>query len=78
MDHAIEYLENYMTMDKKLLVGEWKSGNYERLADCPSYAEVKAYCDAIGVLSKHHYGSQAMHQTPYSITRNQDERGRGK
>lgn len=70
MDHAIDYLEQYMTMDKELFIEQWKSGQYEKLEDCPSYGEVKAYCDALRILMKQHYDEKVLKEsnlTPRSI-----------
>ena len=39
-------------MDKEDLLGEWRSGKYKKLSDCPTYPYVKAYCDAITILNR--------------------------
>lgn len=63
MDHAIEYLKEYMDMDENEFIREWKSGEYQKISDCPSYAEVKAYCDAINILVAYYYGKEKKHYT---------------
>ena len=55
MDHAIEYLREYMAMDEAAFLDEWHSGHYESIKECPSYETVKAYCDAINTLTKAYY-----------------------
>lgn len=55
MDHAIDYLREYMTMDEAYFLEEWHSGQYSSIKECPSYETVKAYCDAINVLTKAYY-----------------------
>lgn len=55
MDHVIEYIENYMSCDEGAFIKEFKSGNYKKISDCPSYKRVKAYCDCINVLVKANY-----------------------
>lgn len=71
MDHVIEYISNYMTADQEEFIKEWKSGKYERISDCPHYAEVKAYCDARNILSKYYYG-KAKYETPKTIIELED------
>lgn len=56
MDHVIDYIENYMNCyDVGQLQKEYKSGLYKKLSDCPNYKTVKAYCDAINILTKAYY-----------------------
>ena len=55
MDHAINYLREYMSMDESLFVDEWNTNQYKSIKDCPSYETVKAYCDAINTLAKAYY-----------------------
>ena len=52
MDHLIDFIIEYMYMDKCIFKEEWESGKYEKPSDCPTYPLVKAYCDAIGILNK--------------------------
>ena len=66
MDHAIEYLSEYMEMDKHNYIEEWQSGEYNKITHCPSYGAVKAYCDARNILSKYYYG-KAEYETPREI-----------
>jgi hypothetical protein len=50
MDHAIDGLRVYYDVALEELVQDWKSDNYQKLSDCPSYREAKAYREAINVL----------------------------
>ena len=52
MDHAIEGLQVYFDLAFEELLEEWKSGHFQRLADCPSCKEVNAYREALNVLVK--------------------------
>ena len=63
MDHAIDYLKEYMNMDENEFVREWKTGEYQKISDCPSYSEVKTYCDAINILVAHYYGKEKQNYT---------------
>lgn len=59
MDHVIDYIQNYMNCyDVGELANEYKSGLYKKLSDCPSYSTVKAYCDAINILTKACYNAE--------------------
>lgn len=66
MDHAIEWLYNYSDFNRNEFIEEWQSGEYRKISDCPSYYEVKAYCDAINTLSKYYYGKKS-YETPKDI-----------
>ena len=52
MDHVIDFIIEYMQMDKEKFIDEWRSGKYKKLSDCPTYPYVKAYCDAITILNR--------------------------
>jgi hypothetical protein len=52
MDHAIDNLKIYFDLSYEELVEEWKSGEYKKLSECPSYKEANAYREAINVLVK--------------------------
>ncbi len=52
MDHVIDFIIEYMQMDKEEFIDEWRSGKYKKLSDCPTYSYVKAYCDAITILNR--------------------------
>ncbi|MBT2696383.1 hypothetical protein J7E79_02890 [Bacillus sp. ISL-40] len=49
MDHAIDGLMVYFELSYEELVKEWKSGEYKKLIDCPSYKEANTYRDALNV-----------------------------
>ncbi len=54
MDHAIESLQSFIdaVFDYDFLP-EWKSGDYKKYSDCPSYAELKALVDASNIMRKY-------------------------
>ena len=59
MDHVIGYIQDYMNCyDVGQLVEEYKSGEYKKLSDCPNYSTVKAYCEAINILTKAYYAPE--------------------
>lgn len=70
MDHAMDYLSDYSSFDKDNYIDEWRSGKYKKISDCPSYWAVKAYCDALNILSKYYYGDAATLVSPRSIISN--------
>ena len=51
-DHAIKSLKTWFDIAYEDLKKEWKSGQYERLSDCPSFQTAAAYRDAMNVLIK--------------------------
>jgi len=55
MDHVIDYISEYMEFDVNELREEFKSKKYTKLSDCPSYPDVKAYCEAKNILIKARY-----------------------
>lgn len=76
MDHVIEYIENYMNCDEEQFIKEFKSGNYKKMSDCPSYKRVKAYCDCINVLVKANYREEYVENyliTPKEIISRADD-----
>lgn len=52
IDHVIDFILNYMEMEKADFVSEWRSGKYKKISDCPTYPYIKTYCDAITVLNR--------------------------
>lgn len=52
MDHVIDFIISYMESDKEEFIKEWESGSYRKISDCPTYTQVKTYCDAIAVLNR--------------------------
>ncbi len=68
MDFAINHIWEYSEYARNELVQEWSSCKYKRLSDCPSYAEVQAYCRAYNALIDYYYApEQRHHQTPKSV-----------
>jgi hypothetical protein len=58
MDHAINAITVYFEISMDHLYDEWKSGEYKRLSDCPTYRETSTYREAINVMKKFYYGNQ--------------------
>ena len=56
MDHAIDALKMYLEAEIDDLIEEWRSDEYQKLSDCPSYASAKAMVDAIHIMEKYYYG----------------------
>ncbi|MBU8732538.1 hypothetical protein KM915_21040 [Cytobacillus oceanisediminis] len=50
-DHVIDSLRRYFDDSYEELKKEWKSNQYEILADCPSFKATAAYHEAIKVLT---------------------------
>lgn len=44
MDYEIDFISDYMQMDKEDIIKEWQTGKYKKPSDCPTYPYVKAYC----------------------------------
>lgn len=55
MDHAINSLNTFFEIELDHLYDEWKTGEYKKLSDCPSYGHASAYRQAINVLKKFYY-----------------------
>lgn len=51
-DHAINSLRVFYDVAYEELKKEWKSNQYEKLSDCPSFKGVYTYRDALDVLIK--------------------------
>jgi hypothetical protein len=51
-DHAIDSLKVWFELEYDELKTEWKSGQYPKLSDCPSYEGAVAYREAMNVLIK--------------------------
>jgi hypothetical protein len=58
MDHVINAITTFYEIEIEQLVEEWKSGEYKKLSDCPSYGSCRAMNDAIFVLEKYYYGER--------------------
>ncbi|MEG6615348.1 hypothetical protein V6C27_02745 [Peptococcaceae bacterium 1198_IL3148] len=56
MDHVIDGIKTFLEISMDYLREEWRSGEYKKLSDCPSYLECKAMVDAIHILEKYYYG----------------------
>lgn len=53
MDHAINSLEPFYEAELEYVIDEYKSGEYAKLSDCPSYAALKTIVDALNILRKY-------------------------
>jgi hypothetical protein len=51
-DHAINSLKTWYDIAYEELKKEWKTGEYDRLADCPSFKAAHTYREALDVLIK--------------------------
>jgi hypothetical protein len=56
MDHAINSINIYFEITMEELYDEWKTGQYKKLSECPSYEEASTYRKAINVMKKYCYG----------------------
>lgn len=61
MDHAMSYLYDYMSYSVDDLKKEFNSGSYSKLSECPSYKEVKAYCDSYNALERYYHVENQRH-----------------
>jgi hypothetical protein len=54
MDHAIESLQGFIdpVFDYEFMP-EWRSGNYKKYSDCPSYEELKTLVSASNIMRKY-------------------------
>lgn len=58
IDHVINDIKGHLEPRVDDFVKEWKSGEYEKISDCPSYYEVKLLTEAINHISKGWYGKK--------------------
>ncbi len=49
-NHAIESLRTWYDIEYDVLKKEWKSGQYARFTDCPSFKSASAYRKALNIL----------------------------
>jgi len=43
MDHVIDFILDYMAWEKEEFINEWKSREYKKISDCPTYPYVKCH-----------------------------------
>lgn len=68
MDHAMNFLRDYMSYSVEDLRREFNSGKYGKLSNCPSYKEIKAYCDSYNALEKYyHVKGQRYYLSPMKL-----------
>lgn len=53
MDHAIDSLEPFLEWEWSAFLEEWKTGQYKRYSEAPSYNVLKALIDATNILRKY-------------------------
>lgn len=53
MDHAIDALHVYVDIEAEFFAEEWKSGDYKRFSDCPSYESAKVLLDSLNIMRRH-------------------------
>jgi hypothetical protein len=58
LDHAINSLQPFLEAERDDVVEQWRSGQYKKLSDCPSYEAAKAIVDAIHMMEKYYYGEK--------------------
>lgn len=59
-DHAIDALKVWFEIEYEHLKKEWKSGQYGKLSECPSFKVTHTYKEAINILIK---GTQYIDET---------------
>ncbi|TKH12188.1 hypothetical protein FC694_22500 [Bacillus wiedmannii] len=55
MDHAINAVNEFFEISIERLYEEWKTGEFKKLSDCPTYEESSTYKKAIGIMEKYYY-----------------------
>ena len=61
MDHAIEKVRIYFDISLDELYDEWKTGDYKKLSECPSYEEASTYRKAMNVMRNYYYHDYQPH-----------------
>ena len=68
MDHVMRFIREYTDYSVDDLKKEFNSGKYGKLSNCPSYKEVKAYCDSYNALEKYyHVKGQRYYLSPMKL-----------
>lgn len=50
MDHLIDDFDVHIDWAWDYFYKEWKTGNYKKFSDCPSYNELKTLLDSVNIL----------------------------
>ncbi|MGU9476598.1 hypothetical protein ACV31L_01145 [Clostridium perfringens] len=50
MDHLIDKFEPHIDWAWDFFYQEWKTGNYKKFSECPSYHELKTLLDSVNIL----------------------------
>lgn len=53
MDHAWNSLEPFYQAEAECFLEEWKSGEYKKWSDCPSYERLRAIIQAANIIRKY-------------------------
>ncbi|AKA71230.1 hypothetical protein [Clostridium scatologenes] len=53
MDHLIDNFDIYIDSSFNDFYQEWKSGQYKKFSECPSYYELKTLLDSVNPLRKY-------------------------
>jgi hypothetical protein len=53
MDHVIDGFEVYIECAFEDFYAEWKTGEYKKYSDCPSYGELRTLLDSVNILRKY-------------------------
>ena len=73
-EHIIDRIKATAEPDTESFISEWFSGQYDRIAECPHYEAVLAFCKAQNVLGRYwDYEYEAV--TPSSIIKEKNAYG---
>lgn len=53
IDHLIDKFDVYIDSSFSDFYDEWKSGQYKKFAECPSYSELKTLLNSVNHLRKY-------------------------
>lgn len=53
MDHVLDAIKSFYDVYLDGFLEEWRTGEYKKLSDCPSYDEVKAIIDSMNCIRKY-------------------------
>ena len=50
MDHLLNAMQPFYEAEAGIFLDEWKSGEYQKWSDCPSYESLKAIIKAANII----------------------------
>mgnify|MGYP001005608994 CR=1 FL=1 len=53
MDHVLNSLRPYLEVELDMVTEEWRSGEYGKLSECPSYDSLKTLVGAANIIRKY-------------------------